>query len=47
MSADMGTIAQLLDATLDPSQHKKGLELLLSSPPTGRLVIGKLQIPIR
>lgn len=25
MAADIGTIAQLLDATLDPSQHRKGI----------------------
>lgn len=40
MAADIGTIAQLLDATLDPSQHRKGTvaprcsSLLLVAPPS-------------
>lgn len=34
MAADMGTIAQLLDATLDPSKHKKGTATSFSPTPT-------------
>lgn len=32
MAADIGHISQLLDATLDPSQHRKGTVLAIPLP---------------
>lgn len=39
MAADIGHIAQLLDATLDPQQHKKGI-VVMPSPVTAPTVPG-------
>ena len=36
MAADIGQISQLLNATLDPTQHRKGSNLLPARPPLPR-----------